>query len=171
MPRVHDDEPAAPVALNGHADGVRLAVNLIDLERVTPFIRTALFGPKLARLDASKVLKMDPARFDEMGVAFACPLLDAACILDTMRAHDRKVGDSPTRCYVFRTAWTKVPGAQQLSVMSNGRPILNPSLFRAAELAAGEWLPPEQQEVELGPPAAVSGEAEEGDVEPQEQGW
>ena len=84
---------------------------------------------------SKETVRMNRQRGDEVGVTFACDLLSAACICDTLRAHDAKVGDYPTRVYVFRKAWTKVAGNVTLSIVLDGKPVLNPDLFpRLAEL-------------------------------------
>lgn len=117
----------------------KLAICLYDLDRVDPTIRGALLGGKL---DLSKPILTDPDRMDETAVAFRCDLLSAACIIDTIRAHDFLAGDHPTRCYLSRTGktWTKLPGRVVLSRAVKGKISLSPDVFgvedRSVELIA-----------------------------------
>ncbi len=107
----------------------RLAINLIDLDRVDSMIRHMLLGGKLD-LSHKNVIQVDKDRFDETGVVFTCDLLTAACVCDTIRTHDKNAGDYPTRVYLFRArAWSKVSGATLLSVVEDGVVILNPEVF------------------------------------------
>ena len=104
----------------------RLAINLFDLDRVSPDIRPVLLGGRLQLTP----IRMDKDRPDETGVEFTCPLLEAALIIDTLRGHDKKVGDYPTRAYIRRgTAWTKLPGDRILTIISEEGDIRLNSLF------------------------------------------
>ncbi len=121
----------------------RLAINLLDVERVDPAVRGMLFGGKL---DLSKPVRVDPSRADEIGVAFTCDDLTAACICDIVRDHDRRAKDPPARVYLFRQVWARVPGAAALTIMVNGKPALNPEWFAGT---AVEGPPPALGEVAL----------------------
>jgi hypothetical protein len=105
----------------------KLAINLFDLDRVDPTIRQILLGGKV---DLTNAIKMDKNRFDEAGVAFICPLLQAASICDIVRSHDRELGDFPTRVYLMRVAaWEKLPNAAVLTLILDGKTMLNPAIF------------------------------------------
>jgi len=70
----------------------------------------------------------------EVGVPFLCPLLEAAIICDTLRRHDKMAGDRPTRVYIRRKTWSKIPGAALLTLVdeTTGKVRLNPKLFPGA---------------------------------------
>lgn len=133
MPRIDADDP---IQSNGRE---RLAVNLADLDRVDPTIRGILLGGKL---DATRAVVTDKGRMDEIAVAFTCDLLTAACCCDTLRTHDRKVGDYPTRVYVFRRAWTKIVSSALLTLIEGDKVVLNPALFDVDEIEPGTPTPP-----------------------------
>lgn len=104
-----------------------LAVNLFDLDRVDPMIRSILLKDKVD----CKPTRMDDSRVDEVGVEFTCSLLDAACIIDTLREHDKRAGEShPTRAYLRReSAWRKIPYGVSLALVVSSRAVLNPEVF------------------------------------------
>ena len=104
----------------------KLAVNLFDLDRVQPTIRELMLGGKL---DTSQAIQMDKDRMDEAGVVFSCDLLTAACICDTIRSHDRVAGLYPTRVYVCKRSWSKVPGTVALAKVEDQVLKLNPEVF------------------------------------------
>ena len=118
----------------------RFAINLIDLDRAGDLLRSILL---VGKLDLSEPIRTNCDRMDETAVAFSCDLLSAACICDTLRNHDRRVGDHPTRVYFYRDAsWEKIPGNKILVVVEGERCFLNPEIFgvqkvkvSAAELA------------------------------------
>lgn len=106
----------------------RLAINLYDLSRLEPTIRTMLLG---GRLDLSResVVRVDLERPDETAVPFTCPLEQAAACCDVIRGHDRRSGEPPTRVYLNRLgngSWERISGGAILVI--NGR--LNIELFR-----------------------------------------
>lgn len=116
----------------------RIAVNLKDLDRVNPSLRAQLLK---GRLDLTRAVSPGDDVKDA-AVAFSCDLLTAACVVDTLRSHDRDVGDPPTRACVQRApglGWTKLPGELQLTKVVAGQVILNPTAFppmvRARDLA------------------------------------
>lgn len=110
---------------------VRLSINLFDLDRIAPEMR----GPMLAgKLDLTKDVRAGEGksdeRADERAVVFTCSLLEAAIIIDTLRSHDRQVGDFPTRAYLQRReAWNRIPSEAVLTVVRNGKCKLNPTWF------------------------------------------
>lgn len=105
----------------------RIAINLADLDRLSPFMRQAALGGKLGTVP----IRTDPGRPDETAVEFVCDPLVAASICDVLRSHDRKAGDVPTRVYLCRAeAWRRVPATMMLAVIENGQPALNPAAFR-----------------------------------------
>lgn len=91
-------------------EGLALAINLIDLERVPPQVREELFGHGLFHLHPRPIW-IDKEVMDETGLAFACSLLQAASTCDILREHDRKAGHTPTRVYLRKVkAWQKLSG-------------------------------------------------------------
>lgn len=134
------------------SSGIRLAVNLDDLDRVP----TDLRGPLLAgRLDLDRIIKhagrdrgsRSPA------VEFACGLLAAAAIIDLVRAWDRDIaGETEIKAYISRGAtWMAIPFDQQLTLMINGKPVFNPALFgRQAIPMITESAPAEVRPLTIG---------------------
>ena len=119
--------------------GERLAVNLFDLDRIDPTIRSMLLGGKV---DLTAI-RVDKDRGDEVAVAFTCDLLSAACICDTLRSHDKRAGDYPTRVYLFkRTAWSRVPGSITLATVKDGSCTLNRTIFNVEVELAKPVAPP-----------------------------
>lgn len=105
----------------------RLALNLADVGRVPDSVRQMILAGKV---DTERYIKTDPQRPDEAAVLFTCDLLSAACICDTLRQHDEKAGDPPTRVYVCRAqAWVRLPGDAVLTVVANGKVGLSPAVF------------------------------------------
>ena len=124
----------------------RLAVNLFDLLRLNEFVRATMVTP-LLNPDKAAIVRPDPSRLDEGAVEFACPLLQAACVMDVLRAHDREAGDHPTRTYLRRAeAWVKLPAAALLTIINNGKAWLNPELFPLTAIPTG----PKPRRVKLG---------------------
>jgi len=125
------------------ADKVRLAINLFDLDKISPFIRDQM--GLASKLDAAGgAIKVDADRPDETAVAFSCDALAAACLLDVIRQHDRSAGDRPCRAYANRgRGWTKLPADAVLTEARDGKLRLNPSLFGGGEVAA----PPQAERV------------------------
>ena len=108
--------------------GPRLAVNIADLTRIDPVICEMMLSGKLGR----SPIAADPGRPDEAAVEFICDLLTAAAACDVMRGHDRRAGDHPTRVYLRRAvAWVKLPAAAQLTLVEDGKCVLNPEWFPA----------------------------------------
>ena len=106
----------------------KLAVNLLDLDRVHSVVRTILLGGKL---DTSAVIIVDKNRFDEAAVAFTCDTLTAACICDTLRGKDRLNKVYPTRVYIQKkSAWNRLPHAVDLTVIEGNQVLLNPDVFQ-----------------------------------------
>ena len=134
MPRVNDSvddalavEVEEPQSWRG-SPSVQVAVNLCDLDRVAQIIRDSLLSGKL---DATEAVITDFNMLDESAVRFTCDPLTAACICDTLRNHDKAVGQHQTRCYVKNAkSWIKVPGNVPLTVVEGGVVKLNPEVFR-----------------------------------------
>lgn len=106
----------------------RIGINLGDVFRLPELMRSTLLAGKIDL--ASGAVNTDKSRLDEAAVVFCCDLLTAACTCDIVRGHDRRVGDYPTRVYIQRAqAWQKVSGSITLSVVEDGRAMLNPELF------------------------------------------
>lgn len=112
----------------------RLAINLFDLDRINLTIRGMLLADKL---DASRAIPMDRDRGDERAVEFSCDLLTAATVCDTIRSHDRKAGEAPTRVYLWRGSWSKLGGSVVLTqLMGDGRCRLSPEFFASEPKSA-----------------------------------
>lgn len=108
----------------------KLAINLFDLDRIEPSLR----GPLLSsRLDLNRPIRTNWDRAasttDEAAVVFICDLLTAAVVCDTIRSHDRKAGDFPTRLYIQRKTWARIPSHIVLTELVDGKCKLNPSFF------------------------------------------
>jgi hypothetical protein len=58
----------------------RVAINLFDLDRLDPIIRSTLLTGKM---DLSEPIRVDKNKVDEVGVLFSCDLVSAGCICDT----------------------------------------------------------------------------------------
>src|SRR6516164_8591313 len=58
-------------------DGIRLGINIFDLGRINSSM-LGMLG--LAEKIDHVPIRFDLSRLDEGGVAFSCPLLDAACL-------------------------------------------------------------------------------------------
>ena len=133
---VKPPSPARPAPMSVESrqqGGVRaLAVNLFDLDRIPQIVREAMLAGKL---DLTGVVVTDGGRVDETAVAFSCDLLTAAALLDVIRGNDRRAKSHPTRVYVKRQAWSKLPGAETLTVIERGRVALNPDVFGVGPVA------------------------------------
>ncbi len=117
-------------SLPAHMQEWKLAINLYDLDRIAPTLRTKLFS---GRLDLSKPLSTAWDRTnikEEVAVLFTCDLLTAAIICDTVRSHDRKAGDFPTRLYLKRKSWARIPSGVVLTALTEeNKCVLNPKVF------------------------------------------
>lgn len=131
MPKLLDDiyDFSEEILVNGVAEpgdeGLALAINLFDLERLDPMVREQLFGHGLFHLHPRPIW-MDKEVMEETGLAFACQLLQASAICDFLREKDRKDGRTVTRVYLRRVrAWTRLPS--DVILVKYGR--LNPAIF------------------------------------------
>ena len=100
-----------------------------DLDRLAPQLRSSVVAP---RLDLTKPIDMSYDRKNETEVAvqFSCDLLSAAIICDTLRSHDRAAGDTPTRLYLFKKAWTRIASHVVLTTQDDdGRCRLSHEVF------------------------------------------
>lgn len=106
----------------------RLAVNLYDLDRLDPETKRKFFA---GRLDTKHVdMRFDRAKDgDEAAVLLTCDLLTAATICDMLRSRDREMDDSPTRLYLKREAWSRLPSYVVLTIVKDGKVKLNPKVF------------------------------------------
>ena len=115
---------------------VELAVNLPDLDRVSPFIREILLRGKIT---LKKAILVDRDRYDELAVKFTCDLLTAACACDVLRTKDRREKRYPTRVYLrTKKAWTKIPGDKALTLVKDGDLRLNPEVFPGVFVSSSE---------------------------------
>lgn len=139
-------EAPQPKLATGTPKDKTLAVNLFDLGRLDPEFRSWVLAGKV---NASEAVWIDKKRVDETAVAFTCDLLTAALCCDLIRAEDAKEGDYPTRVYLFRKAWTKLPSNLPLTVvLPSSKTILNPKVF-PTEVEYAENVPLEPKRVKL----------------------
>lgn len=109
----------------------KLAIWLSDVERLPPQMRLEMYP----HLDLNKIHRTGKGeRIEESPtLAFKCPLLQAALICDVVRSHDRKVGARPSELFVNRSGdddgWRRIVYGDMLTVVVNGRAILNPAVF------------------------------------------
>lgn len=93
----------------------RLAISLLDLDRLAPTIYTNMIVPNVIK----KSIQVGP-KVEEVAVEFCCPLLNAAVICDNLRSDDRKAGDYPTRIYVnYGDRWVKIGDNDVLTLVSS----------------------------------------------------
>lgn len=118
--------PMRPTASDGSSRVERLAVNVLDLDRVDPLVRARMLLPNLAPDKVVRPFEKEP---DETGVEFCCDLLQAALVCDLLRNHDRQLGDAPTRVYLRKRVWSKVSPSTLLTTVRNGKAVLNPEVF------------------------------------------
>lgn len=102
-----------------------LALNLFDLDRMEPSMRSSLLGGKL---DLSRPIRLGKA--DEVAVGLVCSTLTAALAIDVIRSEDRRFGDEPTRAYLHRGGtWERLDPSAVLTVLQGETPRLNPIFF------------------------------------------
>ncbi len=117
----------------------RLALHLADLDRLTEPMRAKLLGGKLE----AKATRMPDG---EAAVALSCGLVSAAVTVDLIRSADREAGDAPTRAYVYRREWQKLPGQVVLTAVVGGAVQLSPAIFSGVGVSI---LPPQAKRVEV----------------------
>lgn len=92
----------------------RLAVSLIDLDRLPPDMRRKV----ASKLDPT-ILALGPSPCTPC-LAFKCSLVEAAMVCDYLRNCDRLAGDEPTELYLYRpTVWTRVAADAVFTVVSD----------------------------------------------------
>jgi hypothetical protein len=123
----------------------RLCVNLWDILRMGHDIRWIMLGDNLDLDHALRMSRTDP---DEEGVMFTCDLLQAACLVDMVRNHDRMAGDYATRVYVSRKGtydkprgWERVGANVPLTVFIGEEWWLNPKVFADKKVMTRSWAP------------------------------
>lgn len=100
---------------------MKLAVNLLDLDRLDPLTRQILIA---GRVDAGAMVMVGK----EIAVPFSCDLLLAACLCQAVRNLDRRADRAPCRVYLKKAdAWNKVPGIVDLITVEGGKCLLNPA--------------------------------------------
>lgn len=139
MPRKSTDRPPAPDRPE------RLALNLWDLQHLHPTVQSLLAGRFDRRQEA--LVWVDRSRTDETAVPILGPLLDAACLVDVVRAEAIKGGGDPIRAYIYRKTWTRLPAGAVLTQVENGQPVLCPEWFPGV-VECAPYAPP--------PPKAVT---------------
>jgi hypothetical protein len=128
MPKVGQIESGQIESAAAEAQGVRIGICLFDLDRIDPGMRGLLLGGNLD-LRRERVVRVDKDRPDETAVPFSCDLLKAASICDVVRGHDREAGDQPTRVYLKKDHWRRLPADALLTLTVDGGPALNPEWF------------------------------------------
>lgn len=124
----------------------RLAVSVFDLDRLPPDVRRQMLGGKL---DLRAVVRPDPDKPATTALAFSCPLLEAALICDILRNNDRKLGDEPTKVYLYSgRGWAEIGPSTVLTSTDGGDLSLCPSVFPPLE----EPTPPKFRPSGLGRP-------------------
>lgn len=121
------------------SDKRRLAVAVDDLDRLAPEIYTQYIA---GRLDLGEPFRVIDNNKPRALVAFACPLLEAALVVDHLRAKDRAANNRVLAAWFsLGGAWEKIPGATMLTVRMNwqtrfegvdypdGEIIVNPAAF------------------------------------------
>lgn len=146
-----------------------LAVNLYDLQRVDPFVRSMMKLREKLNIDPSCLVKVDKDRADEVGILFVCDLLTAATICDVIRGHDRKASEYPTRVYLRKStsSWKKLGNSEVLTVVkdntrqsdgnstnSSSVVVLNPKIFKTRkssklERTGSSLAPPKFAKIEM----------------------
>lgn len=122
----------------------RIAVNLVDLERVDPLLRQILLGGKL---DVDRLVMVGK----EVAVAFTCDLLTAAATCEGLRLFDGKADRYPTRVYVNRgQAWVKLSGTDKLVRVEGNKCALDRDTF-PPEPTSREEMNFTPKAVKLGP--------------------
>lgn len=129
MPRVGQKtatvEPAAVCT-------ARLAINVDDIQRLSPENRRSLLGGRLRFTDGreDQWVRVKVGNRTEAAVEFSCNLLEAATVCDVIRDRDRGIGDEPTRVYVMRRdAWDRLPSATALTVVRGSSCVLSEAVF------------------------------------------
>lgn len=130
-------EPVAPPASDDRPE--RLALNLFDVQHLHPTAQAMLAGRFDGRKEA--LVWVDRTRQDETAVPLVGPLLEAAVLVDVVRAEASRFGDD-CRAYLCRaTAWTRLPAAAVLTVVENGKPRLSAEWFPGA-VESAPYQPP-----------------------------
>ena len=124
--------------------GDLLAINLLDVTRIPQVMRDCLQLASIIDCRSESIVNMDKSRFDEAGVVFTCPLLQAAAVCDVIRNHDRSTKEYPTRVYIKKvTAWSKLAGDAVLTVTQGEVVVVNPKIFTVVKpRVIGRALPP-----------------------------
>lgn len=123
----------------------KLAVNLIDLDRLPPLSMEKMILPYTIK----KAIQCGQTK-EDVGIEFNCDLLQAAVICDMIRSEDHKSGDTPTRLYLFNgSIWKRLSDEAVLTRVScppgslNGPKIsLHPQVFDVPTVAMTAPPPP-----------------------------
>lgn len=72
----------------------------------------------------------------EVAVGFTCSLRDASILVDVLRSEDRKMGDPPTRVYIYKrpVGWKRLPKDAVLTVIMDAKVHLNPKVFGDSQI-------------------------------------
>lgn len=116
------------MSMSGEVTVTRLAVSLVDTERIEPLTRQILLGGKL---DPDGPVLVAVGKGREVAVPFICDLLTAACVCQAMRNLDVNTKQpTPTRIYrEVEGQWQRVPGDRRLVSIHSNRCHLNPQVF------------------------------------------
>lgn len=123
----------------------RLAINLFDIDYVSPELRARLLAGRLD-LRRESIVRVNGDNIMETGVPFSCAthddLLSAATACDLLRSENRREGDKTIRIYVSKgNGWTKVSGNTILTVPIDGELHLNPEVFQSARASLPDLAP------------------------------
>lgn len=142
MPRKTTARPAPAPEPPKPARPEKLALNLWDVTRLHPTVAAMLAGRVDRRKEA--LVWVDRTDVEETAVVLTPPLLEAACLVDVVRAGAAKIGDKVPRAYVFRKTWARLPATAVLTTVRDGKPALAPEWFAGVEtpIEAVEYVPP-----------------------------
>lgn len=110
----------------------RLAINLSDLDRVTPEMRINLLKGRINPSKDQVITITVKEGQTERAIPFTCELLQAALVCDIIRSHDRQAGDTEARIYIEKDGeWKKMERTAILTI--SGGKKLNPKYFDVEE--------------------------------------
>lgn len=111
----------------------QLAINAIDLDALDPILRIRITRDKEGnnRLDFRQAIPVETEKASSTrAIAFCCDLLTAALCCDLTRSENRREGGPIIRVYLKKAdAWTRLPEKAILTLVEEGKPILNPEIF------------------------------------------
>ncbi len=125
----------------------KLSLNVYDLNNLDSLLRAKLLGGKL---DKDNPVLIDRNDESETAIILTADLLVSATVCDIIRSEDRRLNETPTRVYLHRNgSWTKLPRSVLLTIIENGKVILNPEIF-TQEIIITPLVPKETEKVSIG---------------------